>query len=304
MGEYHPDLMATFASRILKDGAVAEFPAQNVALTVWAFATLGVYDADMMAAFASHIRKPGVLDEFNPQNLANTAWAFATLGAQDSDLMAAVAARFDQNLQSRWNVTSFAGQEAANLAWGLVVSNALLDKPIAQLLALAVALDGSRPLAVQQIGQLHQVLLHVRLHARELPLSNKLLPHIRPLVERCAQSFAENSRRVSPSQLQRSVAAGLQRLGVAFREEVVLEDAGGYSVDMLLPEARVAIEVDGPSHFVKGADGLLPSGPTLLKRRQLEAFGYRVVSVPFWEWGALRSEGDEAAYLQQRGFGA
>ena len=149
-----------------------------------------------------------------------------------------------------------------------------------------------------------QVLLHVRLHGSKFPLCHKLLPDIRDFVDRCAREFTENSRRVSPSRLQGSVAAALRKLEVEFSEEVVLTDGGGYSADMLLLEGRSVVEVDGPTHFVQGPDGYLPSGSTVLKRRQLEALGYRVVSVPFWEWDCLRSGDEQLAYLQRRGIGA
>ena len=48
----------------------------------------------------------------------------------------------------------------------------------------------------------------------------------------------------------------------------------------------------------QGANGRLPTGNTLLKRRQLGQLGYKVVSVPWWEWNALRRDKDkEQAYL-------
>jgi hypothetical protein len=95
-----------------------------------------------------------------------------------------------------------------------------------------------------------------------------------------------------------------------------------------------AVEVDGPSHFsqvlttpslvesqkipqiryhlygstglqelkqafAQGTEGRLPSGSTLLKRRQLGQLGYEVVSVPYWEWIALRGDKDlEQTYLR------
>ena len=66
----------------------------------------------------------------------------------------------------------------------------------------------------------------------------------------------------------------------------------------------MVVEVDGPTHFVQGHDEYLPSGSTVLKRRQLEAMGYRVVSVPFWEWARLQRSDEQMAYLQQKGLGA
>jgi hypothetical protein len=96
-----------------------------------------------------------------------------------------------------------------------------------------------------------------------------------------------------------------------------------------------AVEVDGPSHFLQvrstlscvwychrshsvdsfreritsfqkvnrahaqgATSGHLPTGSTLLKHRQLGQLGYKVVSVPYWEWDALcRDKDRERAYL-------
>ena len=42
----------------------------------------------------------------------------------------------------------------------------------------------------------------------------------------------------------------------------------------------------------------MPNGSTLLKQRQLEQLGYKVVSIPYWEWRVLRRNKDlEQAYL-------
>ena len=63
------------------------------------------------------------------------------------------------------------------------------------------------------------------------------------------------------------------------------------------PGQRVAIEVDGPSHFLTGGSsggdrdgdgddcgGWVPLGATRLKRRQLRALGWRVLPIPVNEW--------------------
>ena len=63
--------------------------------------------------------------------------------------------------------------------------------------------------------------------------------------------------------------------------------AEGYSVDFALVDERIAIEVDGPSHFLEPDGRGPPNGHTLLKRRLLRAAGWRLVSVPFYEWDEL-----------------
>jgi len=104
------------------------------------------------------------------------------------------------------------------------------------------------------------------------------------------------------SRLQRSVAAVLATVSPGFEEEV-LEETTGYSLDLALRSSRVAIEVDGPSHFLRPSsrgDKHLPNGPTLLKRRLLKVAGWRLISVPFYEWGLLPGREEQRHYLAQR----
>ena len=59
-------------------------------------------------------------------------------------------------------------------------------------------------------------------------------------------------------------------------------------------------QVDGPSHFVALAGGgRRPNGATRLKRRLLGRAGWRVVSVPHWEWAACAGPAEQAAYLRR-----
>ena len=86
------------------------------------------------------------------------------------------------------------------------------------------------------------------------------------------------------SQFQRDVGQAMEALRMGFQSEGVL--AEGYSVDLAMVERRIAIEVDGPWHFVSPdrRSGWEPTGSTVLKRRQLQALGWEVVSIPFYEW--------------------
>ena len=116
------------------------------------------------------------------------------------------------------------------------------------------------------------------------------------LVTQCAVAFhaTPNHR----SQLQRPVADALRALGLDPREEV--RTAQGYSLDAVVcvRGVQVAVEVDGPSHFVGRTQKL--TGATALKRRQLHAFGWPLLAVPYWEWERLRGRGEQLEYLQRQ----
>ncbi len=72
--------------------------------------------------------------------------------------------------------------------------------------------------------------------------------------------------------------------GVQVKEEHRCK-ASGYSIDALMTledGKRVAVEVDGPFHFVGRSQQ--PTGATQLKHRQLRHFGWRLESVHYLEW--------------------
>ncbi|GIL80038.1 hypothetical protein Vretifemale_9216 [Volvox reticuliferus] len=50
---------------------------------------------------------------------------------------------------------------------------------------------------------------------------------------------------------------------------------------------RIAVEVDGPSHFT--ANTRQPLSPTIYRRRCLEDRGWVVVNVPYWRWNQCRT---------------
>jgi hypothetical protein len=100
---------------------LGEFEPQNLANTVWAFATLGVPAPQLFDAIAlDSVQRIG---NFKPQELANTAWAFATLGVLAPQLFEAIARESEQR------IGSFIPQGLANTAWAF----ATLGVPATQL---------------------------------------------------------------------------------------------------------------------------------------------------------------------------
>ena len=104
------------------------------------------------------------------------------------------------------------------------------------------------------------------------------------LRERCVEAFIATQLRARPSKMQLDVSASLRKLGATVQDEYICEDSG-YSIDALVDlgdGVKIAVEVDGPNHFV--GDSKTLTGATILKRRQLRHFGWHTVSVAHWEW--------------------
>ena len=78
--------------------------------------------------------------------------------------------------------------------------------------------------------------------------------------------------------------------------------AEGLSLDMAQPDERRAVEVDGPSHYLKDAEGRCvgENGSTRFKSRLLRRLGWDVTHVPFFEWDALQGSEAQDAYLRSK----
>ena len=96
---------------------------------------------------------------------------------------------------------------------------------------------------------------------------------------------------------QREVGESLRRLGVSHELEYITAD-GLFSIDLAIVDRRIALEVDGPSHFTTNT--LEPLGHTRLRDRLLCAMGWHVVSIPFFDWDKLHHPEQMDAYLKRR----
>ena len=57
------------------------------------------------------------------------------------------------------------------------------------------------------------------------------------------------------------------------------------------------IEVDGPSHYNQDRK---PLGATLLRNRLIEASRYKLVCIPYYEWGALKTSEERLCYVEEK----
>ena len=64
------------------------------------------------------------------------------------------------------------------------------------------------------------------------------------------------------------------------------ETTEGFSLDLAQPESKLAVEVDGPSHYLKDLSSgeIVVNGATRFKTRQLRSFGWTVARISFFDW--------------------
>ena len=193
----------------------------------------------------------------------------------------------------RGGLAGFKPQELANTMWAYATADYYHQALLAdcsRVISDSLARDPSR-WSEEDSSQLHQWQLWREERGAAWP------PLPPELSQRCRTAFS--SKEGVPSRLQLAVVASLQAMGLAPREEE--RTPQGYSLDVVVSYGgrEVAVEVDGPSHFM----GRTPNGATALKRRQLRAAGWTLLSVPYWEWNALGqalgSKTAKQAYLQR-----
>eukprot|EP00282_Hemiselmis_andersenii_P046734 CAMPEP_0172081662 /NCGR_PEP_ID=MMETSP1043-20130122/19429_1 /TAXON_ID=464988 /ORGANISM="Hemiselmis andersenii, Strain CCMP441" /LENGTH=232 /DNA_ID=CAMNT_0012743133 /DNA_START=1 /DNA_END=697 /DNA_ORIENTATION=+ len=201
------------------------------------------------------------LGSFNTQHLANMAWAFVVLEHS----------RFHKMSQS-----------------GVKLLQRVLD----------VASRRIDEFALEELRQLGQVTLATRDRGSEERESGFAL-----LVKDALRKHHGDQEIACPtsSQLHLQVASSLESLGLPVHNEVKVFE-GVYHIDIVLgagdPEDgsnKVAVEVDGPTHFVQNTRQ--PTPHTSLKRWLLSREGYAVVSVPFFEWQSYQLAEEHKSYL-------
>jgi len=246
---------------------VGELSVQTMARVVWAFSTSGVSASFLFAAIADEAT--GRVREFNAQDMSNTVLAFATASAAAPGLFQAIA------VEASRRVGDFTVRELTNTLWAFACVGFAQTRVFTDLVsAIAERIDELNDFGK---SQLHAVALYWRLTwpVLDFPLSAHL------------GSFRSAYVRFAPcpSQLQHDVSAMLlERLHWKHVFEHVTEE--GLSLDLARPESKLAIEVDGPFHYLWDASSgdSVVNGGTRFKSTLLELLGWNVVRVSFTEW--------------------
>jgi very-short-patch-repair endonuclease len=228
----------------------------------------------------------------------NCARCLASLGHVPRNIMAAVA----PSLNNEKFVDGWPIHALADASWTLAVGNDVHSPAFLPLLAaLQRYYQDGRNIPHTQRMMLHQFFLTARL-LRPQDTSTWVdqdVEMLSKLLYLCEQAWQQGSvqgtRMVSP--IQRQVLDSMRAMGY---NHVILEGSvDGISVDILVPEERLVIEVDGPWHFASNRTNV-SIGSTRWKRSLLTSRGWTVVNVEAYQLThRVRGAAKRRAYLRQ-----
>ena len=301
------------------EAKLSSFNGQNFANTFWACATLSVMPpASWLACYWKW--SEAKLPHFNEQNFGNTMWACGKLGMVPPPSWMACYWKWSEAKLPSFSEQSLANTLLSCGTLGLTPptvwmecflrsSEAAMPRFSTQnlgntLFALAMLKQWSSPI-VKFIWSAFQRRLadvkHLSDSDRHMDFSQMQLVYLVAraecpgtllyddplLLAEAAQRRAKRSKDGISSSLEERVLKVLIELNgdnaIPFERNSWC-DKSEHRIDISLrhPSLRIAIEVDGPSHFIKTAAGAYkPSGETLLRNRLLEGAGWRVLSVQF-----------------------
>ncbi|GAB4823221.1 hypothetical protein N2152v2_010267 [Parachlorella kessleri] len=292
-----PELLAAIEKEMCKPGRLSGFSSQALANTIWAFATLrwdptGLYEP-FTRALDSRLNVMAV------QEMANTLWSYAKLGYHPG----AVLGNLLRMVTSKAHL--FPAQACTNSIWALAILQETRNPAFVRLLRRFNELE-AQPVPAEdrsnpdgnhtQYNQVLQGVISAQLEGvpgtfrEEVDLPDHVVVKAMECWQKMVRAGALRVVETRLSEFHLSVSGNLALLGV---EQEVEHLTGGdlLSVDIAVhgpTGARIAVEVDGPFHYAINTMRAL--GPTIGRRRILRSAGWRVVSIPFFEWFPLNGK--------------
>eukprot|EP00775_Hariotina_reticulata_P004283 gene4283-biopygen6010 len=293
-------LLEAFATRLDLSSS------REVTMLLWGCASLSCLPSQLLTALHSQQQWARLLPCAEHRGLGSIAWALGQLGHVDEQLHGALLQQAVKLLQERGSSSVSETQWLCNMCWSVAVLD--LQQLVPWLLQLVKACSqqhlwtGIAAVDLQQLYQTHIWLLDCQLAGCMQGLLGILTAE---QLQQCKATWLANFPvTAAHSKYQLRGFAVLQQLPMEWQQPPRLEQLcqpdGVLSIDITATTAagvQLAVEADGPWHFrwPDSDRGLM--GPTLFRNRALAARGYRVVSVPWFDWEQLNSKQEQQRWL-------
>lgn len=281
-----PPLLTAIEKDLCRPGRLGGFGRQALSNTLWALATLRWYPQHVLPHITAALEP--VVAGMQSQEIANILWAYARLGYHPGSLLGSFLR------EVALTAHTFPPQTCTNTIWALAVLQASHSRAFVHLIRRFVELEARQEAThPSQYNQVLQAVLAAQLEGSPGTFREEIdLPD--QVVVEALEAWQKLETRVSEFHL--NVSQSLALLGVEHEvEHMTAGDLFSVDIAILGPEgSRIAVEVDGPYHYPVNSNK--PLGHTIVRRRILRAGGWRVVSIPHFEWYPMY--GNRAAQLK------